>query len=75
MRREISQEQLAVDGGVDRTYVSRLERGLENPTVGVLERLAASLSIEIADFFQKPERGERPPKPLKAGRKSREPPS
>jgi transcriptional regulator with XRE-family HTH domain len=67
--REISQERLAVDAEIDRTYVSRLERGLENPTVGVLERLAAALSIEIGDFFQKPQRGERLPKPLKLGRK------
>jgi transcriptional regulator with XRE-family HTH domain len=36
----LSQENLAVDAGVDRTYVSRLERGLENPTVGILDQLA-----------------------------------
>ena len=29
--RALSQEMLAVDAGIDRTYVSRLERGLENP--------------------------------------------
>jgi transcriptional regulator with XRE-family HTH domain len=28
--RGISQENLAVDAGIDRTYVSRMERGLEN---------------------------------------------
>src|SRR5712664_3486101 len=38
----LSQEQLAVDAGVGRAYVSRLERG-ENPTVALLERLAAGL--------------------------------
>jgi transcriptional regulator with XRE-family HTH domain len=48
---EISQEALAVDAGVDRTYVSRLERGLENPTVAVLERLAIALSASIVEFF------------------------
>ncbi len=32
----LSQEALAVDAGIDRTYVSRLERGLENPSVAVL---------------------------------------
>lgn len=41
--RELSQEMLAVDAGIDRTYVSRLERGLENPTVTVLEKLARGL--------------------------------
>ena len=29
----LSQEVLAVDAEIDRTYVSRLERGLENPTM------------------------------------------
>lgn len=47
----LAQEALAVDAAVDRTYVSRLERGRENPTVGVLERLAKALDADIAEFF------------------------
>lgn len=58
-----------MDGGIDRTYVSRLERGLENPTVAVLERLADALACEIIEFFLKPKRGEPPPKPLPGGRR------
>ncbi len=46
--RALSQENLAVDAGVDRTYVSRLERAMENPTVAVLERLSKALDAEIA---------------------------
>jgi transcriptional regulator with XRE-family HTH domain len=65
----LSQEKLAVDAGVDRTYVGRLERKLENPTVGVLDRLAAALSIHISEFFKAPARGERAPKPLRGGRR------
>jgi transcriptional regulator with XRE-family HTH domain len=42
----LSQEALAVDAGIDRTYVSRLERGLENPTISVLEKLARALSAK-----------------------------
>ena len=42
----LSQEVLAVDAEIDRTYVSRLERGLENPTVAVLERIAKALSAD-----------------------------
>ena len=42
---------LAVDAGIDRTYVSRLERGLENPSVAVLEKLARALSSNIEEFF------------------------
>jgi len=67
--RGLPQEVLAVDAQVDRTYVSRLERGLENPTVRVLERLARALNAEIVEFFVVPRRGERPPQPLPGGRR------
>jgi transcriptional regulator with XRE-family HTH domain len=56
--RELSQEALAVDAGIDRTYVSRLERGLENPTVAVLE--ARALSSNIEDLFRAPRAAEAP---------------
>lgn len=49
--RGLSQEALAVDAEIDRTYVSRLERNLENPTVLVLERLAKALGCSIVDLF------------------------
>lgn len=65
----LSQEMLAVDAEIDRTYVSRLERGLENPTVAVLERLANALSANIDEFFKVPRAGEAPPRPLKGGRR------
>jgi transcriptional regulator with XRE-family HTH domain len=65
----LSQEVLAVDAGIDRTYVSRLERGLENPTVAVLERLATALSANIEEFFKVPRVGEPVPRSLKGGRR------
>jgi transcriptional regulator with XRE-family HTH domain len=71
VQRGLSQEALAVDGGIDRTYVSRLERGLENPTVAVLERLAEALNSKIAEFFIVPTAGERPPQPLPGGRRKK----
>src|SRR5712671_164406 len=55
--RGLSQEMLAVDAGIDRTYVSRLERGLENPSVAVLEKLARALSSNIEEFFTAPRAG------------------
>jgi transcriptional regulator with XRE-family HTH domain len=69
--RRLSQEALAVDAGIDRTYVSRLERGRENPTVAVLEKLAIALDSEISEFFKMPLRGEAAPRPLPAGRRPR----
>lgn len=70
VRKEISQEALAVDAGIDRTYVSRLERELENPSVAVLERLAKALGADIRDFFDPA--GGRAMEPLKGGRRKRD---
>lgn len=69
VERGLSQEALAVDASIDRTYVSRLERGLENPTVAVLERLAEALGIGIVAFFDHPKPGARPPQTLPKGRR------
>jgi len=71
VERGISQENLAVDAEIDRTYVSRLERGLENPTIAVLERLAEALEVEITQFFMRPKPGEKPSQPLAGGRHKR----
>ena len=41
-----SQEQLALDCSLDRTYISLLERGLRQPTLTTLFTLANSLGIK-----------------------------
>ena len=41
----MSQEQLALEAGMKRSYVSELERGLRNPTVRALGRLADALGV------------------------------
>jgi transcriptional regulator with XRE-family HTH domain len=69
VERNLSQEALAADAGIDRTYVSRLERGLENPTVALLEQLADALGTTIVEFFVVPAPDEPPPKPLRGGRR------
>ena len=58
-----------MDAGIDRTYVSRIERGLENPTVAILEQLARALNVDIVEFFVIPPKNEPPPKPLPGGRR------
>ena len=65
----LAQDALAVDAAIDRTYVSRLERNKENPTVAVLERIARALDVEIVEFFVVPKSGTRPPQVLPKGRK------
>ena len=48
----ISQERLAFDANVDRSYLGGLERGEHNPTVDVLERVAKVLDVLIRDLFE-----------------------
>jgi transcriptional regulator with XRE-family HTH domain len=66
---ELSQEALAVDANIDRSYVGRLERGTVNAGVDVLEKIAAALGCNVADFFREPSADEIEPKPLRGGRK------
>lgn len=42
----MSQEELSLESGLKRSYVSDLERGTRNPTVRALGRLAVALKIE-----------------------------
>lgn len=67
----LSQEALAVDAGVDRSYVGRIERGVENPTVETLERLAVALDVPVAELLVVPKVNEKPPATLRKGRKKR----
>lgn len=71
VKRGLSQEALAVDAGVDRSYVGRIERGVENPTVETLERLAVALDIPVAELLAVPKSTEKPPATLRKGRKKR----
>ena len=43
--RGMSQEELALDADMKRSYVSDLERGARNPSVRAVERLAAALKV------------------------------
>lgn len=73
----MSQERLAFDSGVDRSYLGGMERGEENPTVDVLDRLAATLSVPLKELFAdhdpKLSNGEGLPPGRKPNRTSRQP--
>ena len=71
VQKGLSQEALAVDAKIDVSYVSRLERGLENPSVAVLERLADALSADIRELFDKARVAKGAVKPLPGGRRAR----
>jgi transcriptional regulator with XRE-family HTH domain len=69
VKRGLSQEKLAFDAGVDRSYVGGLERQEENPTIDVLQKLARTLDVQISEFFTQPAKGSSPPKALRSGRR------
>ncbi len=46
----MSQEKLALQAGVDRTYVSQLERGIANPSISILCRIAEILQCKMQDL-------------------------
>ncbi|AFZ43381.1 helix-turn-helix domain protein [Halothece sp. PCC 7418] len=48
---DLSQEYLAELAGLHRTYISNLERGMINPTLENMERLAQGLEISLTRLF------------------------
>jgi transcriptional regulator with XRE-family HTH domain len=51
----LSQEDLAGKAGIDRTYVSALERGLYAVTVDVMAKLAEALEVDEAEIVRRPQ--------------------
>ncbi|WP_456726416.1 helix-turn-helix domain-containing protein [Bradyrhizobium sp. USDA 3397] len=58
IRRErgISQMALAMDAGVNRTYISKLEKGSTWVGLEVLVKISKVLQAEPADFLERPTR-------------------
>ena len=50
--KKMSQEDLALEAGVNKNYLSDLERGDRNPTVKVLEKIAHALGINLSELFK-----------------------
>ncbi len=48
----LAQERLALDAGVDRTVVSKIERAVTNPSLEILLRLANHLEVDVADLLR-----------------------
>lgn len=49
--RDITQEDFATDSGFDRGYISGVERGVRNPSVIVVARIADALCVDISELF------------------------
>lgn len=47
-----SQETLAFDAQVDRTYISAVERGIANPSVETLANICHGLEVTLSELFR-----------------------
>jgi transcriptional regulator with XRE-family HTH domain len=54
--RKVSQEGLANEAGVDRAYLSRVERAVTYVGLEIVGKLAEVLEVDPAEFFKKPAR-------------------
>lgn len=50
--RGVSQEQLAFDAEIDRTYVSQIERSVINPSLLVLHKVATALEVTVVELLR-----------------------
>ena len=51
--RKLSQDDLAYEAGVSRSYLSQLEKGVFYASLKVIGRLAETLKVEPAEFLKK----------------------
>jgi transcriptional regulator with XRE-family HTH domain len=52
----LSQEALAHEADVDRTYVSALERSVYSATIDMVDKLAKALGVDASALLQRPTR-------------------
>ncbi|MDE2166764.1 MAG: helix-turn-helix transcriptional regulator [Alphaproteobacteria bacterium] len=58
--RGLSQEALAYEAEIDRTYVSALERGVYAATIDMVDKLAKALGVEASDLLRRSLKRTRP---------------
>ncbi len=50
-----SQDRLSEESDLHRTYISGIERGVRNPTITIVHKLALALGVTVADLFKNQE--------------------
>jgi len=48
----MTQEALAEKAGISRTYIARLELGQQDPTLGILRKLAKALKVTVGELVE-----------------------
>lgn len=51
LERGLSQEEFGFAAGIDRTYVSGVERGLRNPSLVLAEKFAKGLGVRVHELL------------------------
>ena len=52
LEKGLAQEKLALEANVDRTFVSKIERQIGNPSLEILLRLANRLEVPVSILIQ-----------------------
>jgi transcriptional regulator with XRE-family HTH domain len=50
--KKLSQEELAFRAEIDRSYLSEIENGHKNPSVVMLDQIAAALGVDLRELFE-----------------------
>lgn len=54
LRKQIgwSQEDLALEANINKNYICDLENGRRNPSLDILERIAAAFNVSLSELFR-----------------------
>ena len=67
----LSQEKLAFEAEIDRSYVSLLENDRKSPTLDVLFRIADAIGIQASELIGRVEKSRRPKPAAKTSKQRR----
>lgn len=51
-QKKMTLEDLAFEAGINKNYLSDLERGNRNPTIKILSRISIALDISLEELFK-----------------------
>lgn len=54
-RLNLTQDELAAESGVNRAFISNIEQGKRNPSIGALSSIAAGLRMRVSNLIAKSE--------------------
>jgi transcriptional regulator with XRE-family HTH domain len=48
----MSQDDVSLSSGVDRSYISEIENGKSSPTLDILDRIAKALNVSLSELVK-----------------------